>query len=309
MAKGRSVHVGVDQTNGEFEVKTLHGCKKDAARMSQIAEAKGFQTKTFLDGEALFKEKVKEEILQAANDLEAGDIFLFTFSGHGSHNTGVEPDFQEELLLFHDCLVPDDYMRRVLWSKFKKGVRILGIADCCHSGTVLMSAPVGVGAALSGAGIPMAAHAAVHRALSDNARRRRIPVPQRGKGWNRGITFTDMTRIGKVKAAADIQQELSDELLAEQDDQLKATLLTLAACQDSEFAEDGEENGAFTAQLLKVWNDGAFDKNYDLFIKAIQEPFDFEGSTQHPIMQKDDADEKFVDQIPFTINAEADGLA
>ena len=45
----------------------------------------------------------------------------------------------------------------------------------------------------------------------------------------------------------------------------KPRAILISGCQDNQTSMDGEHNGAFTEQLLKVWNHGDFDGNYATF--------------------------------------------
>lgn len=309
MAIGISVHVGVNKAQDNFDVRDLSGCRRDAEKMFEIADTQGFQAKQpLIDGEATF-EAVRNAILEAAEVLEAGDIFLFTFAGHGSFNGTAddEEDFQDEIMLLHDCLLPDNYLRRKLWSKFKQGVRILGIADCCHSGTVLMSAPVGLGAGIGAlSSLGGASGAAVNARVRSRTRPRWTQTREKDRDLNRGITAKQ--RAGVRKGNPELHKMMDEEMLSIEGDQLKARLLTLAACKDNEFAKDGEVNGAFTARLLEVWNSGEFS-NYKDFMEEIGKTFNGPDSLQHPTIQTGDADEEFINQKPFTIAAGPDDLS
>lgn len=50
----------------------------------------------------------------------------------------------------------------------------------------------------------------------------------------------------------------------------KASVILISGCQDNQTSMDGEHNGAFTGQLLRVWNKGAFVGNYARFHAAIK---------------------------------------
>lgn len=306
MPKGRSLHVGVNKP--AFNVTELHGCRGDAEAMHNLAATAGFQAKTLVDGAATF-EAVNAEILDAAGELEAGDIFLFTFSGHGSFAESSDPadDFQDEVILLQDCLVPDNYVRFNWWSQFKEEVRILGIADCCHSGTVFVASLIPMDS-IDDAANAVSAVAAVAgfgelatpiAAASMSAMPRPIRQTRRTDGeLNRGITARDRDAILAVS------RDLNQELLSSPESDLKAMVLTLAACRDHELAKDGPQNGAFTERLIAVWNEGQFPgDNYNDFITAIRTPFNGATSRQHPNLNDRFAghEHKFVNQRPFTI--------
>jgi hypothetical protein len=45
--------------------------------------------------------------------------------------------------------------------------------------------------------------------------------------------------------------------------------LLVSGCQDNQLSSDGDFNGLFTANLLRVWNDGKYKKGYKSFHKDI----------------------------------------
>ncbi len=52
-------------------------------------------------------------------------------------------------------------------------------------------------------------------------------------------------------------------------------MVLISGCQDNQTSMDGDHNGAFTEQLLRVWNQGAFAGGYGNFharIKAALPP-------------------------------------
>jgi hypothetical protein len=50
----------------------------------------------------------------------------------------------------------------------------------------------------------------------------------------------------------------------------KASVILISGCQDNQTSMDGDHNGAFTEQLLRIWNHGAFKGNYAKFHAAIK---------------------------------------
>ena len=138
-ATGLSLHIGLNRVDGAaypFPVPVLAGCLNDANDMQDLARGKGFRPRQLLD-EAATSTAVLDSIERAAGQLSAGDIFLLTYSGHGSQvpDPAETGDRLSETWVLWDRQVVDDelYAR---WGLFRPGVRILVISDSCHSGTV-----------------------------------------------------------------------------------------------------------------------------------------------------------------------------
>ena len=85
------------------------------------------------------KEKFLELFDRITQSLEDGDIFLFTFSGHGGQIKdcdGDEEDGMDETWCLYDGYLLDDELG-ARWKEFKRGVRIIVISASCHSGTAI----------------------------------------------------------------------------------------------------------------------------------------------------------------------------
>jgi hypothetical protein len=50
----------------------------------------------------------------------------------------------------------------------------------------------------------------------------------------------------------------------------KPSVILISGCQDNQTSLDGDHNGAFTEQLLNVWNHGAFKGSYATFYSKIK---------------------------------------
>jgi len=125
----------------------LRGCVNDASDWTQALQARGFAVTTLLDAQA-----TKAAMVQAMTNLiasgVAGDSLVISFSGHGTYvpdTDGDEVDGLDEALCPHDIqthnapLIDDEI--RALFATRKPGVRVVLIADSCHSGTVNRAAP------------------------------------------------------------------------------------------------------------------------------------------------------------------------
>lgn len=313
MPKGYSVHVGVNRAQSSFQMPTLKGCTNDAKAMRDIAVDRHFEPQgVFLDEEATFK-RVREAIVKAATDLGAGDIFLFTFSGHGSQNSAslsaTEPDGKDETILLHDCVLLDNYIRRVLWSKFDKGVRILGVADCCHSGSAIFAFNFG-DLHSETSFFSSAVTSSTASFSSANGILALEPAIEINAGTGRavkGFTADDLDNITK-KTDPEIPNRIRTELATEGKEP-QATLLTLAACADNEKALDAEtesERSAFTQAMWEVLPAVlASDppENYDDLMTRIGANLAIkEITTQHPTRYpQPNPDLGFLRQAPFTI--------
>jgi hypothetical protein len=84
-ARGLSVHIGiinVDPVHYQGWDGRLYACEDDAQCMQELARECGFETTLLLTGDAT-RENVIGAIECASRELETGDIFLLTYSGHG----------------------------------------------------------------------------------------------------------------------------------------------------------------------------------------------------------------------------------
>ena len=140
MAKVRSLHIGLNTVDpasygAPFE---LIACEADARDMRRIAEARGSTAEVLLTAEATC-DAVLEAIASASSELEAGDLFFLTYSGHGGQVQDVDGDEEDDQLdetwCLFDTQLRDDDINTALAS-FAEGVRILMLSDSCHSGTV-----------------------------------------------------------------------------------------------------------------------------------------------------------------------------
>jgi metacaspase-1 len=82
---------------------------------------------------------------------------------------------------------------------------------------------------------------------------------------------------------------------------MQAAVLLISGCQDNQTSLDGDHNGAFTEQLLRVWNEGRFrpkDGSYINFHAAIKSGMP---PTQTPNLFTLGKAGAFARQRPFTV--------
>jgi len=248
MAKGLALTMGlnlVDPKHYGGWSGELSACEADAEDMASIAKSKRFEVKTLLTKVAT-RTQVTRSILNAAKKLKSGDIFMLSYSGHGGQLPDLnndEPDAQDETWCLYDGELVDDELY-ALFGRFARGVRILVFSDSCHSGTIVKIAYYQGTAAVRSSGIG-----------SQAVRYRFMPPDVALRTYRNNRKFYD--------------QLLKNIKLRDAKAAVKASVLLISGCQDNQLSSDGDFNGLFTAQLLRVWKNGTFKGNYKGFHKAI----------------------------------------
>jgi hypothetical protein len=278
MAKGQALTIGlnaVDPRHYQGWSGELNACEADAQDMTDIAKSEKFSVKTLLT-KSVTRTKVMGEIAKAAKALKTGDIFMLTYSGHGGQIPDLnndEPDAQDETWCLYDGELIDDELYAQL-GKFTPGVRILVISDSCHSGTVVKLAYYQGTMAARGSGLGAQA-----------IRYRFMPPDVALRTYRNHKGFYD-------KILEDIKLKDSKEAV-------KASVLLISGCQDNQLSADGDFNGLFTSQLLRVWNNGAFKSDYRKFHREICRRMPPDQTPNY--FRVGQTDKKFEAQHPFTI--------
>ena len=248
MPKGMALTIGLNSVNpakyGGWS-GPLNACEADARDMAAIAQSKKFKVVTLMTKSAT-RARVTSEITKAAKALKAGDIFLLSYSGHGGQLPDLnddETDLQDETwCLFDGELVNDELF--FLLGKFVKGVRILVFSDSCHSGTVVKQA--------------------YYRGM--------VPAQNTG-GTSTPVRFRNMPPDVALHAyhenKALYDKILKNPKLKNSQGAVRAAVVLISGCQDNQLSADGDFNGLFTANMLRVWKDGAFKGSYRSFHKRI----------------------------------------
>jgi len=278
MAIGMALTLGLNSVNpnhyGGWSGE-LSACEADAEDMASIANGNKFKVTTLMT-KAATRARMVAEISKAARTLKSGDIFMLSYSGHGGQLPDInndEPDAEDETWCLYDGELVDDELY-ALWRKFAPGVRILVFSDSCHSGTVTKLAYYQGTVSLRTRAVG-----------SEEVHYRAMPPDVALRTYRQNKAFYD--RILKAKVPEEKQPAV------------KATVLLISGCQDNQLSSDGDFNGLFTTQLLKVWKNGAFKGDYKTFYKMIvkrmppdQTPNYFKVGAANP---------KFESQKPFTI--------
>ena len=281
MPRGISLHVGlntIDPAHYDGWDGALNACEFDAASMKAIAESRGFEPTTLLTAAATAA-AVTAAIEGVAQELDAGDFFFCTYSGHGGQvrdTNGEEEDRSDETWLLYDRQLVDDELY-ALWAKFEPGVRIFVLSDSCHSGSVTRAIDADVPDVV----------ATRESADAQSPRYRAMP---------RDVMMA--TYRSHKKTYDDIQEATpAGEKL--KDGGIGATVILISGCRDDQLSLDGFANGLFTENLLGVWSDGAWAGSYSSFHEAIRSQMP--GTQQPEYSRVGAANDAFEQQDPLTI--------
>ncbi len=286
MPKGVSVHIGVNTVDpahyGGWS-GPLAACEADAQDMQALAKSRGYATSTMLLTAAATREAVEHELKAAARKLVKGDILLLTYSGHGGQvpdRDGDEPDdFKDETWCLYDGQLLDDELHR-LWSGFAAGVRILVLSDSCHSGTATRAALASLLSDTSRAALQAAG-------VEGPVRFRVMPDEVALRTYRQNATFYDKLQAGRRRRARGPKTTLG------------ATVRLISGCQDNQLSADGTFNGLFTGMLLRVWNGGAFKRDYNAFHRAIVDRMPPVQTPNHFVIGSHNP--AYASQVPFAI--------
>lgn len=246
-----SLHVGLNTVDQRHYVRPpidLDFCIADCEAMELLARDRGYTDRTVLTDAKATRDAVFEVAADAAKSLKAGDIFLFTYAGHGGQipdlnkDEAAGPDFDqmdETLCLFDGQMIDDELYK--IWSDFAEGVRIVAVFDCCHAGTMLRAG-------------------ARDGDTSDRPRGkvRMMPLSACAQVYNANRAFYDSlpsSNIGPHFGTA--HHELNFPVAA--------SVLQLSACQSNQVAEEAFGNGLFTANILQTLAEGGDHAGYKAF--------------------------------------------
>jgi uncharacterized caspase-like protein len=113
------------------------GCDVDVAEMATLAHRRGFDGVIALTNALVTRETMHGVYRDVCERLEAGDLLLLYYSGHGGQvadDSGDEPDDLDETLCWWDGELSDDEIAENL-SLIPAGVRVLYVTDSCHAGS------------------------------------------------------------------------------------------------------------------------------------------------------------------------------
>lgn len=141
-SKTYAIHLGVNQVDPAAyaqPVRSLHVCGEDAREYASISRRLAHDRVRLWVDQAARKEVLLSQMDLWAKKLKAGDLLWLTFSGHGGvvrDESGREKSgFDQCWYLYDGPLIDDDIAMSL--SRFREGVRVFIVADCCFSGQML----------------------------------------------------------------------------------------------------------------------------------------------------------------------------
>ena len=225
-----SLHIGLNAVSPAAYAGwdgVLAACEFDAADMAALAKSRSISPTILLTRQAT-RAKFLSAIRGAAKALKSGGLFFMSYSGHGGQvpdTNGDEPDNFDETWCLHDRMLLDDELY-AMWARFPAGARIFVLSDSCHSGSV----------------------------TRDRIRPR--PTDMRGEMRPKWLPLAKSEQIYKNrKSLFDSIQQLAGPA---EKQAVGASIILISGCRDDQVSYDGPVNGAFTTQVLRLWNDGAF---------------------------------------------------
>ncbi len=289
-ARAISLHVGLNGVSAAAYSGwdgPLAACEFDAHDMAAIAKSMGMRSTVLLTKKAT-RAAALAGMRGAAKTLQSGDLFFMSYSGHGGQvrdTNADEPDGQDETWCLYDGQLIDDELYFEL-SKFAAGARILVLSDSCHSGSVVRDLPP--------------------PPPPPGWRAKAMPAAVAARVYRDHAAFYDKLQADVTKAGGK-RIVGSDAALAQVGGAATATALVgnfnpmvvlISGCQDNQTSMDGDHNGAFTEQVLKVWSNGGFKGGYASFhtrIKALMP------ATQTPNLFTLGKAAPFLAQTPFSV--------
>jgi hypothetical protein len=295
--KALSLHIGLNLVNpaayGGWD-GPLAACEFDARDMATLARSKGM-TPTVLMTRKATRAATLAALRKAAKSLKTGDFFFLTYSGHGGQVPDTnrdEPDRKDETWCLFDGQLIDDELYLEL-SRFAAGVRIVVLSDSCHSGSVTREGrppqpPPGQRSKLMPEAVARRVYdenkAFYDKLQADVAKEAGAKAPV-----DPDAALAALTHTGAAAQAASLVGKL------------KAAVVLISGCQDNQTSMDGEFNGAFTEQLLRVWNQGAFEGSYGSFHARIRARLPASQSPNLFTLGPAPALAAFVAQSPFKV--------
>ncbi len=142
MQKAHALHIGLNSLDPDKYRDwdgALSYCENDAKAMLKISTSLNYASTKLLLTKAATTTNFRAAFDAINQQLNPGDLFLLTFSGHGGQKkdiSGDEPSGYDQTWCFYDGEIIDDSIHDLL-KTVARGVRVLIISDSCFSGSII----------------------------------------------------------------------------------------------------------------------------------------------------------------------------
>lgn len=202
------------------------------------------------------KQNIINSIKKFVHGAQAGDMFYFSYSGHGTQvvdRSGEEEDGMDEAIVPGDYektkrVITDDELDAYLVKPLPEGALLTAIFDCCHSGTILDLDTVED--STSGGG------------KSKKDKKEKAGKKKYKKGKSEKELKEEFAEAGNPKAIPALMDYVPDEI---PEPEFRArgmggpTVFCFAGCRDDQTSLDvtlnGKPCGALTNSLQKAFHD------------------------------------------------------
>ena len=259
--RGLSLHVGLNSVDPKHYAGwsgDLMACEFDANDMAALAKTQKIQP-TVLLTERATRANVLKAVRAAAKTLRSGDLMFISYSGHGGQIpdvSGDEPDKKDETWCLYDGELIDDEVFNELVN-FADGVRIVVLSDSCHSGSVVRArVPETNGTAGRSKMMPPSVAMRTYtqnQKFYDGLQQKVAAAASRSRGVDPDAALAQLHAAGSSRLSGIAGQ-------------IKASVILISGCQDNQTSLDGDHNGAFTEELLRVWDDGRFNPEHGTYV-------------------------------------------
>jgi hypothetical protein len=123
-------HLNKAKYNG-FDGK-LGAPERDIDALEKLSNEKGFETFKILKTENATCENVRSTMYELSDTLRKGDKLIISYSGHGGQAKNAA-NRNLETFCFYDGQMADFEMLNMI-AALPKGIEVICIFDCCHSG-------------------------------------------------------------------------------------------------------------------------------------------------------------------------------
>jgi len=275
----KALLVGINK----YSDSPLRGCVNDCLLMYKVLSEKfGFDKKNInlITDHDCTKKNIVRNLENLIYNSKSGDIIYFHYSGHGSQvvvndwTTSNEADGLDEILCPIDLDWNDPLRDKDLNDLIKnlpKGVKILVVLDCCHSGNGLRNSPK-----------------FIHEYETEHDWINRfIPPPPSNLLTNPKISIDDELGFILPKFSSTDIQTQKNTFLNNTINQGNAILIS--GCQENQVSADawigGRYHGALTYYMVEMLQRSNYKMTYKSLTKAINKRLDRLRYSQNPQLE------------------------